>query len=298
MAQFQQENSDAIGSDLIPIVTILPTMELAHKEWSVIRHIQAGVNQSPSTPQKSMTDPTLLFDKVASPLNDIKACLDDLVDKVGPAGASSASKTNLQKLEAKFEPPLVDMFLRLSSTEDKNPAIQPETFLVKFLTAKGTGGTGATELLHLHNKCLRRNINIPIGCVTAMHHSRFLWDHPTIPNNFSPFYMHRQTVLDMGRAAMNELMNVQLRAMIGKGIKNSDINKITKQFMTVPSTVPDLIHQLQNQNALQSDFWGCNSMIHLECSKFIKGIKEYDAVYESAHVHDVRFLGKVMYYYD
>jgi hypothetical protein len=166
------------------------------------------------------------------------------------------------------------------------------------MTAKGTGGTGAAELLKLHNKRLRRNINIPIGCITAMHHGRFLWDHPTIPNNFSLFYTPHQTVLDMGRATTNKLMNVQIRALIGKGIKNSDINKITKQYMTVPSTVPDLIPQLENHNALQAGFWGKTSMIHLECAKFIKGIDKYDAVYESAHVHDINFLAKVMYYYD
>jgi hypothetical protein len=45
--------------------------------------------------------------------------------------------------------------------------------------------------------------------------------------------------LNMGRAAPNKLMNVQIRALIRKGIENSDISKITKQFMTVPSTVPD-----------------------------------------------------------
>jgi hypothetical protein len=298
MAQFQQESSDQIVTDLIPVVQILPTMELSHKEWSVIRHIQAGVNQPSGTTPASTTDPTHLFEKVANPLHDIKACLEDLADKVGHGDTASSSKTNLQKLATKFEPSMLDMFLRLSSTDGQNPATQPEDFLVKFLTAKGTGGTGAAELLRLHNKQLRRNINIPIGCITAMHHGRFLWDHPTIPNNFSPFYTPRQTVLDMGRAASNELMNVQLRAMIGKGIENSDINKITKQFMTVPSTVPDLIRQLQNHNSLQSDFWGKRSMIHLECAKFIKGIEEYDSVYESAHVHDARFLAKVMYYYD
>jgi hypothetical protein len=300
MAQFQQKHSDQIPTDVIPVVKILPTMELSHKEWSVIRHIQASVNQpggKAQDPTTSATDPTRLFETVANPLNDIKACLEELADKVG-ADAPSSSKTSLQKLEAKFESPLIDMFLRLSSVDGKSPALQPEEFLVKFLTAKGTGGTGAAELVRLHNKRLRRNINIPIGCITAMHHGRFLWDHPTIPNNFSPFYTPRQTVLDMGRAATNELMNVQIRALIGKGIENSDITKITKQFMTVPSTVPDLIRQLENHNALQSDFWGKTSMIHLECAKFIKGIDEYDAVYESAHVHDTHFLAKVMYYYD
>jgi hypothetical protein len=95
-------------------------MELSHKEWSVIRHIQAGVNQPSGKAQDSTTsatDPTHLFEQVAHPLNDIKACLEDLADKVGSAQASSGSKTDLQKLEAKFEPPLIDMFLRLSSTD-------------------------------------------------------------------------------------------------------------------------------------------------------------------------------------
>jgi hypothetical protein len=108
------------------------------------------------------------------------------------------------------------MFLHLSSTDGKNSTLVPNEFLVKFLTAKGTGGTGAVELLHLHNKRLRGKINIPISCMTAMYHGHFLWDHPTIPNNVPPLYMQRQMVLDMGRAATKELMNVQIHVLIVK----------------------------------------------------------------------------------
>jgi hypothetical protein len=101
MAQFQHKHLDQISTDLIPIIKILPMMELSHKEWSVIQHIQAGVNQPSGKAQDSTTsatDPTHLFEKVAHPLNDIKACLEDLADKVGSAHASSGSQTNLQNL--------------------------------------------------------------------------------------------------------------------------------------------------------------------------------------------------------
>jgi hypothetical protein len=154
------------------------------------------------------------------------------------------------------------------------------------------------QILVLNNKRNRRNINIPIGCVTAMHQGRFGWDHPTFPNNFSAFYTPRANVMDMGKAANAELLNVHLRAEVGKGVKNGDISKITKQFMTVPGTVPDLVKQLGNHNKLQGDFWGTESMIYKECERFIRGIEEYEASYESAHVADPMFLSKVMYYYD
>lgn len=39
-------------------------------------------------------------------------------------------------------------------------------------------------------------------------------------------------------------------------------------------------------------------MVYKECQRFIKGIDEYEASYESAHVADPMFLSKVMYYYD
>jgi hypothetical protein len=97
-------------------------------------------------------------------------------------------------------------------------------------------------------------------------HSYWLYDsHASRPlplgspghsQQFPPFYKPCQTVLDMGRAVTNKLMNVQIRTLIGKGIKNSDISKIMEQFMTIQSTVQDLICQLQNHNALQCDFWG------------------------------------------
>jgi hypothetical protein len=300
LAQFQQLFKDKMKHTLIPGVIAQPTMELSHREWCIIRHVQANVNQANdnNNNDRPTMDPTSLFEKVSNPLNDIIACLEGLADKVTDPSLELEGSTPLKKLLSKFEPPVIEMFLRLSSTNGTSPAAAPQEFLVKFLTAKGTGGTGAADLLKLHNKRLRRNINMPIGCITAMHHGRFLWDHPTIPNNFSPFFTPRATVLDMNRAASSDLMNVQIRALLGKGMENSDISKITKQFLTVPSTVTDMTHQLANHNALQGDFWGPESMIHLECKKFFSGIEEYDAVYASALVHDPLFLSKIMYYYD
>jgi hypothetical protein len=114
LAQYQQSIKDQLDEDLLLVVSMQPTMELAYKEWSVIRHIQAGVNQTNKTTgdHTSPTDPTHLFIKIATPLNGIKSCLENLADKVGNTTTLS-TKTNLQKVEAKFEPPLTDMFLRL-----------------------------------------------------------------------------------------------------------------------------------------------------------------------------------------
>jgi hypothetical protein len=75
MAQFQKLSKDKLTQDLIRIIATQPTMELAHKERSVICHIQARVNQAANNPSESTsaTDPTHLFEKVATPLNNIKA---------------------------------------------------------------------------------------------------------------------------------------------------------------------------------------------------------------------------------
>ena len=91
--------------------------------------------------------------------------------------------------------------------------------------------------------------------------------------------------MDMGKTASAELLNVHLRAEVGKGVKNGDISKITKQYMTVPGTVPDLVKQLDNHNKLQGDFWGTNSMVYKECQCFIKGIDKYGPhVFVQGHV--------------
>jgi hypothetical protein len=158
------------------------------------------------------------------------------------------------KLKNKFDPALITMFKCLLTTTGIGPAGNVTNFLAQFLTKKETGGTGAAQFLALHNKRLLRSINIPIGCVTAMHQGKFLWDHPTIPSHFLAFYTPRVSIKDLGRTANNNLMNVHLRALMGKGIENGDISKITKQFMTVPGTVPDMIKQLTNHNALKGDF--------------------------------------------
>jgi hypothetical protein len=304
IAQHQQHHFEKLEEEILTGHIICPTMELEHRQWAAIQHVHCEVNQPKNDKGKgpsAMTDPTHLFDRVANPLNEIKASIDNLMDKYADVAPSASilndKEKQFKKLVEKFEPAQLNMFKRLSSTDGQQPRPDLEEFLVKFLTAKGTG-TGAAQLLHLNNKLHHRNINIPIGCITAMHQGRFGWDHPTCPNNFSAFYTPRANCMDMGRAAASDLLNVHLRAEVGKGIENGDINKITKQYMTIPGTVTDLVRQLDNHNKLQGDFWGTNSMLYKECNRFIRGIDEYDTSYESAHFADPMFLVKVMYYYD
>ena len=199
-----------------------------------------------------------LFDPVANPLQEIRASIASLTKKYTESIPTTTSnvKDPIKKLEEKFEPTQITMFKRLSSIDGQQPRQDLELFLFKFLTSKGTGGTGAAQLLHLNNKLHRQNIYIPIGCIMAMHQGRFRWDHPTIPNNFSCLYTPRANIMEMGRVAASELLNVHLRAEVGKGIENSDIHKITKQYTTVSGMVSNLVRQLDNDSKLQGDFWG------------------------------------------
>jgi hypothetical protein len=299
IAQYQQYHYEDLEEEILNGTIVRPTLDMEHRQWAAIHHVQCEVGQPPkdASSTTSPNDPQYLFDRVAHPLNEIKASIDNFMEKYDTPAAAT-EKNPLKKLEDKFELSQIVQFKRLSSTDGISPMEELQTFLVKFLTAKGTGGTGAAQLLALNNRINRRNISIPIGCITAMHSGRFGWDHPTVPNNFSVFYTPRANVLDMGKAASAELLNVHLRAEVGKGIENGDINKITKQYMTVPGTVPDMVKQLDNHNKLQGDFWGEDSMVYKECQRFIRGIDEYEASYESAHVADPMFLCKVMYYYD
>jgi hypothetical protein len=297
-AQHQELHYDELKASLIDGVAIRPSHELTHKEWAAYRHLQAGIDSSRTDPSGGpKTDATMLFDRVADPLNEIRNCLEAIRDKTNDQDPSTDDDP-IQKFESKFDKALIMMFKRLSTTTGTGPADNVTTFLAEFLTKKGTGGTGAAQFLELHNKRLLRSINMPIGCITAMHLGKFLWDHPTIPNNFSAFYTPRVSVEDLSRTANNDLMNVHLRAIVGKGIENGDISKITKQFMTVPGTVPDMIKQLTNHNALQGDFWGKESMIHIACNQYIQGLHDYETVYEAAYMSDPMFLTKVTYFYD
>jgi hypothetical protein len=280
-AQHQEIHYDDLKASLIDGVAIRPSHVLAHNEWAAYRHHQAGMDSSCTDPSGgSKTDATMLFDHVADPSNKIKNCLEAIRDKTNDQDPS-IDDDPISKFESKFDAALIMMFKRLSTTAGIGPADNVTTFLAQFMTKKGTGGTGAAQFLELHNKRLLRSINMPIGCITVMHLGKFLWDHPTIPNNFSAFYTPRVSVEDLSRTANNDLMNVHLRAIVGKGIENGDISKITKQFMTVPGTVPDMIKQLTNHNALQGDFWGKESMIHITCNQYIQGLHDYETVYKA-----------------
>jgi hypothetical protein len=293
-AQHQELHYDTLKAALIDGVAVRPTHELAHKEWSAFRHVQAGIDGNRAESDGTNIGAASLFDRVADPLNEIKNCLEAIRDKETDMDTS----TDDSKTKIKLDKALIVMFRRLSTTTGIGPADNITDFLAEFLSKKGTGGTGAAQFLALHNKRLHRSINMPIGCITAMHQGNFLWDHPTIPNNFSAFYTPRVSVEDLSRTANNDLMNVHLRALVGKGIENGDISKITKQFMTIPGSVPDMIKQLTNHNALQGDFWGQDSMIHIACAEYIKGLHDYETVYEAACMSDASFLAKVTYFYD
>jgi hypothetical protein len=249
LAQHQELHFDSMSAALIDGVAIRPSHELIHKEWAALRHLQAGIDSSRAeTPRGITSDTTALINTVADPLVEIKNCLEAIRDKSQDMEISTKDDAPVSKLETKFDPALIIMFKRLSTTTGLGPSKNVTTFLTQFLNKKGTGGTGAAQFLALHNKRLLRSINMPIGCITAMHQGKFLWDHPTIPNNFSAFYTPRVSVEDLSRTTNNDLMNVHLRALVGKGIENGDISKITKQFMTVPGSVPDMIKQLTNHN--------------------------------------------------
>ncbi len=43
VAQFQETHKDQMKKPMIPGVMLQPTLELAHKEWAVIRHLRANV---------------------------------------------------------------------------------------------------------------------------------------------------------------------------------------------------------------------------------------------------------------
>jgi hypothetical protein len=305
IAQHQQYHFESLEEEIIKGSLVCPTLELQHRQWAAIRQVQAEVKEpnkaSNCAPNTAMTNPKYLVERVANPLNDIQASLNSIMQKYNNTNdqpTTESTKSPMKRLEDRLDKVLIDQFKRLSSMDGISPRDDLEPFLVKFLMAKGTGGTGAMQILILNNKRNRRNINIPIGCVTAMHQGRFGWDHPTFPNNFSAFYTPRANVMDMGKAAPAKLLNVHLRAEVGKGVENGNISKITKQYMTVPGTVPDLVKQLNNHNKLQGDFWGTESMLFKECQRFIQDIDEYEASYESAHAADPMFLSKVMYYYD
>jgi hypothetical protein len=103
LAQFQQLFQDKMRGTLIPGVIAQPTMELAHREWCIIRHVQANVSQANAQPQRTPNlDPSTLFDKVADPLREIKACLEGLAEHVPDPGIDPIGTTPMAKLLAKI----------------------------------------------------------------------------------------------------------------------------------------------------------------------------------------------------
>jgi hypothetical protein len=50
---------------------------------------------------------------------------------------------------------------------------------------------------------------------------------------------------------------------------------------TVMATIGSrlLIKQLTNHNALQGDFWGKESMIHIACTQYIQGLHDYETLH-------------------
>jgi hypothetical protein len=93
--QFDQLKDKAIKGSII-----CPTLELQHRQWVPIKQVQAEVNDpkpdTPDTdgaPNAAATNPQYLVDRIANPLNDIKASLNTIMQKYNDTKPRSPSKT-------------------------------------------------------------------------------------------------------------------------------------------------------------------------------------------------------------
>ncbi len=169
-------------------------------------------------------------------------------------------------------------------------AEQPTEFYNTFLSKKSQ--FKAKEMLVHRLSIDKISFNLNTTFVSCLWNSDFFWVLPDSPSGISLFFCPESKSLNS-----YELEKEQNLALADK-IKHSDLEKLAKQKLTIPSTIMDMVWMTQNMFAIIKLCFGPSS----HSAKFLKSwaTHMYDnrIMYKSLQATDYTFYAKVLFSID
>jgi hypothetical protein len=90
-------------------------------------------------------------------------------------------------------------------------------------------------------------------------------------------------------------MILNLKATEGKGWSNTNIAKAIAQGLVVASSVPDLQHNLHNEQSSSVYFFGKDSALAVQLASNRDHVRDHLQIYEALQAKDPTFVSKVIY---
>lgn len=283
----------------VPPLQISNSEEPAVIDWSYRTHseillppsLNANLDNGKPTAPLDPTSPRAansVLDKVAFSLSSLTDTL--IAQKTAKEVDREDSKPGFKK----FDKHIQRMILHASAIEPfTDPATEPTTEFSNFLKQKQLGS--ATTYLQCHFRGQRLNFAPSKALCTALYSGHLLWDQSEAPINFSIFFHGKVSALSSSSLQAQALY---IKATLGNGITDTEINKILKQDRCTPTTLHDYLEQVQN-------FYASCSLIFGESAKLTRAVKTWiihamrnRQVYEALQARDLTFLSQVLYCID
>jgi len=216
--------------------------------------------------------------------------------KIHESVDKTLARNNLEKEEKepgfkKLEPHKKQFILNASAIPPfDSPASDPTEFYSQFLAKKSQ--FKAKEML-LHRFSVDEiAFNPNTNFVACLWNCEFLWILPDSPSGISIFFCPESKSMNA-----SELEKERLLSLADK-VKQADIDKLSKQKITIPSNLMDLFWMTQNLHAVVSLCFGKKSVSATYLNGWAKHMYKHRIQYSSMQGSDTAFYTKVLFAID
>jgi hypothetical protein len=245
--------------------------------------------QAPSTPdsdsESGVSSPELKMSKKDNYLINTMIKLHDTMDK------SSRSKEEKEPGFNRLKAHRKNLILNASAIPPFTKAADnPTEFYTSFLSKKSQFKAKDMLMHRFHTDKVAFNPNPTF--ITNLWNSEFFWILPDHPSGISIFYCP-----ETKSSNSSELERERNLALADK-INASDIEKLAKQKMSLPTSLMDLVWQTQNLLAVVSLCFGPSSHSASFLQSWVDHMYDNRILYSSSHTSDPYFFAKVLYSID
>jgi hypothetical protein len=256
---------------------------------SLLAQPSSKKRQAPPSPasdlESGISSPDQKMSKKDHYLINTMITLHDTMDK------SSKSKEEKEPGFNRLEAHCKNLILNASAPPPFTKAADnPSEFYLTFLSKKSQFKAKDMLMNRFHTDKVLFSPNPTF--ITNLWNFEFFWVLPDFPSGISIFYCPETKSLNSA-----ELERERILALADK-VNPSDIEKLAKQKLSLPTTLMDLVWQTQNFLAVITLRFGSDS----HSASFLQGWVDhmYDnrLLYSSSHASDPHFFAKVMFTID
>jgi hypothetical protein len=255
------------------------------QEWSKQRHeqcIASSVSPLLASPfQQSGSARDTIFIQA---FTEMKETMES--NRKGVTSIIEEKEKGFDKLDESFK----NLILNASSEAPYDTkASEPSEFVKQFYKAKNLGRARTTVENFLFKDNCQWQVNQPL--ITALWSAHILWDRPEFPSNLSIFFC--------GDAPLGSNSSYVPKALgLQEKIEHTDLPKLIKQNIFVPTSIWEAIISLKNYLALITLLFTDDSRLVVMINSWVDHLLSNMRIYEFAHQTDAKFIPALLFRID